>query len=387
MPRGLLVSRRTVTLAARWQSLNRSSVDVSPGGGAMVHGSSRLDVARAAVLALLAGLIYVLSSGAHAYSVDEITNYASARALIETGSPDLSGEQPFPREQLLTLQHPSEDRATGRYGLLAWVGIAPSYLLARWADSMPPPASSTFPQPSAVRPVAALLYAPVIAALLVGATFLLGRNLGLRPRNAAAAALVLAVASPLWVYAKGLANIPLAALFSVLAFAVVTRPRPGVGHWAVAGGLAGLAALTRPDFVVLAPAVGLLSLFGGERPARTGLNPRVGVCLDLGRRGRPGHRPLEPLPNRRLSRCRLSVGVDPLADGPRLYRHLRRAGQSELWAAGLHARRGDRAVGNPRRYCPPAGLAGHAGAGWAGDRRLWVVRRLVGRPSRGGLVT
>ena len=228
-------------------------------------------MARAAVLALLAGLIYVLSSGAHAYSVDEITNYASARALVETGSPDLSGEQPFPREQLLTLQHPSTDRTTSRYGLLSWVGISPAYLLARLVDSMPPPPSPTFPQPSAVRPVAALLYAPAIAALLVGATFVLGRNLGLRPRNAAAAALVLAFASPVWVYAQGLANIPLAALFSVLAFVAVTRARPGAGHWAAAGGLAGLAALTRPEFVILAPAVGVLSLFDGKRISRAGL--------------------------------------------------------------------------------------------------------------------
>ncbi len=239
--------------------------------GVLESNAWSLDVARAAVLTLLAGLIYLLSSGAHAYSVDEITNYASARALVETGSPDLSGEQPFPREQLLTLRHPSMDRVTGRYGLLSWVGMAPAYLVARWTDSMPPPPSPTFPQPSAVRPVAALLYAPAIAALLVGATYLLGRNLGLRPRNAAAAALVLAFASPLWVYAQGLANIPLAALFSVLAFVAVTGSRSGSGAWAVAGGLAGLAALTRTEFVVLAPAVGALSVFRGERLSRAGL--------------------------------------------------------------------------------------------------------------------
>lgn len=267
----MLVSGRTVTLAARWRSLNRSPVATSPGGGATEQRSPRLEVARAAVLALLAGLFYALSSGAHAYSVDEITNYASARALVESGSPDLSGEQPFPREQLLTLQHPSMDRTTGRYGLLSWVGMSPAYLLASWSNSMPPPPSSTFPQPSAVRPVAALLYGPPIAALLVGATFLLGRNLGLRPRNAAAAALVLAFASPLWVYAQGLANIPLAALFSVLAFVAVTGSRSGVGAWTVAGVLTGLAALTRPEFVVLAPAVGVLSLLSEERLSRVGV--------------------------------------------------------------------------------------------------------------------
>ena len=67
---------------------------------------SRRDLGRAAVVALLAGLVYLLSSGAHAYSVDEITNYASARALVETGSPDLAGEQPFPREPTVDAEAP-----------------------------------------------------------------------------------------------------------------------------------------------------------------------------------------------------------------------------------------------------------------------------------------
>ena len=78
-------------------------------------GASRRDTSLAAVVALLVGLVYLLSSGAHAYSVDEITNYASARALVETGSPDLSVEQTIPREQLLTLSHPASDRVTSRF--------------------------------------------------------------------------------------------------------------------------------------------------------------------------------------------------------------------------------------------------------------------------------
>ena len=232
---------------------------------------TRRDIARAAVVTLLAGLVYLLSSGAHAYSVDEITNYASARALVETGSPDLAGEQPFPREQLLTLSHPSAGRITGRYGLLSWAVMTPAYLAASWLESEPPPPSTAFPQPSAVRPLAVLLYGPTVAAALVGATFLLGRNLGLRPRYALAAALILAFASPLWVYAKGLANIPLAALLAVLAFIPITTTRPNARHWAGAGVLTGLAVVTRPDFIVFGVAVGLLSLLRWKRGWRTGL--------------------------------------------------------------------------------------------------------------------
>ncbi len=234
-------------------------------------GASRRDFARAAVVALLASLVYLLSSGAHAYSVDEITNYASARALVETGSPDLAGEQPFPREQLLTLSHPSADRITGRYGLLSWAAIAPAYLLASWIGSEPPPPSPAFPQPNSVRPVAALLYGPIVAAVLVGATFLLGRNLGLRPRYALAAALILAFASPLWVYAQGLANIPLAALLAVLACLLATFSRPDARHWAGAGALAGLTVVTRPEFIAFGAIVGILSGLGWRHGRRTAL--------------------------------------------------------------------------------------------------------------------
>ena len=249
------------------ESIPLSSLNTSNVG----DGASRRDAARATVVALVVGLVYLLSSGAHAYSVDEITNYASARALVEAGSPDLSGDQPFPREQLLTLSHPALDRVTSRYGFLSWAAMTPAYRVASWIDSEPPPPSPAFPQPSAVRPVAVLLYGPVIAAALVGATFLLGRNLGLRPRFALAAALTLAFASPLWVYAKGLANIPLAALLAVLALLPITVRSPGVGHWAGAGALAGLAAVTRPEFTAVGVVVGALTLVKWKRDWRTGL--------------------------------------------------------------------------------------------------------------------
>ena len=219
---------------------------------------------------LLAGLVYLLTSGAHAYSVDEITNYASARALVETGSPNLGGEQPFPSEQLLTLSHPSNERMTGRYGLLSWAAMTPAYLVASWLNSEPPPPSTAFPQPSAVRPLAVLLYGPVVAAALVGATFLLGRNIGLRPAYAVAASLILAFASPLWVYAKGLANVPLAALLAVLALLPVTTSEPRARRWAVAGALAGLTVVARPEYVAFGVVLGALSLVRWLGSRRTG---------------------------------------------------------------------------------------------------------------------
>jgi hypothetical protein len=232
---------------------------------------SRREIARALLVACFAALVYFASSGAHAYSVDEITNYASARALVESGSPDLGGDQPFPREQLLTLQHPSEDRVTGRYCLLSWSAMTPSYLVARWLGSEPPAPSAAFPQPSSVRPLAVLLYGPLVAAALVGVTFLLGRRLGLRPGSALAASLILAFASPLWVYAKGLANIPLAALLAVLALLPIAVPTPTISRWAMAGVLSGLTVVVRPEFIVFGIVIGVLSLAPWKHGWQAGL--------------------------------------------------------------------------------------------------------------------
>lgn len=212
------------------------------------------------VLGLFAALVFVFSSGAHAYSVDEITNYASARAFVETGNPDLSGDQPFSREQLLTVSHSSTGRVVGKYGLGSWVAISPAYGVAKWLGSVAPPPSSVFPQPSTVRPIAVLLYNPVIAAVLVSVTFLLGRALGLRLHYAFLASLILAFASPLWVYAKGLSNIPLASLLISAGFVSITRSYPRGWHWAAAGLFAGLAAVTRPELVLVAPVLGVLAI-------------------------------------------------------------------------------------------------------------------------------
>lgn len=138
--------------------------------------------------------------------------------------------------------------------------MTPAYRVASWTGSEPPPPSPAFPQPSAVRPLAVLLYGPVVAAALVAATFLLGRNLGLRPRDALAAALILAFASPLWVYAKGLANIPLAALLAVLALLPLTTSNPGCRRWAIAGAIAGLTVVVRPELIAFGAVAGFLSV-------------------------------------------------------------------------------------------------------------------------------
>ncbi len=235
-----------------------------------VPAARRGDIARAGVLFLLCVLVYEFSSGAHAYSVDEITNYASARALVESGTPDLRFEHPFPPEQLLTVRHPESGRLTGRYGLLSWLPMVPLYALASATGPGAEPPGPVFPQPSQVLPLVVLLYNPIVAALLVAITFLLGRELGLRPGYAVAAALILAIGSPLWVYAKTLANMPAATTFAVAAILAAARARDGGRAWpAMSGVLAALAGLVRPEFVVLAVVAAPLALTSTDSCVRT----------------------------------------------------------------------------------------------------------------------
>ena len=77
----------------------------------MLTKTSRLrDWPTALALFLLFGAVYLFSTGAHGYSVDDITNYASARFLVEYGSPDLRLDDPFPSSQLMKASHPGNGR-------------------------------------------------------------------------------------------------------------------------------------------------------------------------------------------------------------------------------------------------------------------------------------
>ena len=122
--------------------------------------------------------------------------------------------------------------------------------------------------------MAVLLYGPVIAAALVGATFLLGRNLGLRPRYAVVGALALAFASPLWVYAKGTRQHPTCCAVGRAGDPCDHRLRY---HHASPGrcGRSGWPGCNdghqRPEFIVLGVVVGALSLLDLKRGGLAGL--------------------------------------------------------------------------------------------------------------------
>jgi len=223
----------------------------------MVTKTSRFrDWPTALALFLLFGAVYLFSTGAHGYSVDDITNYASARFLVEYGSPELRLDDPFPSSQLMKAGHPGNGRVTGRYGLLAWLPLVPLYGLATVTGPSPEGVSSTFPEPSSILPLVVLLYNPVVAAALIALTFLLARRIGLKTRYAIAAALIAGFGSPIWVYAKTLSSIPLAAALTLAALLALTQARgQRVWPFAASGLAAGLAAAVRPDYGLLVVAL------------------------------------------------------------------------------------------------------------------------------------
>ena len=216
-------------------------------------GVNRLDVLRASALFLIFAVVYLFSTGAHAYSVDEITNYASARFLVEYGSPDLRIDDPFPGSQLMKATHTDGERVSSRYGLLAWLPLAPLYALASTVGPSPEPPSPTFPETSHVLPLVVLLFNPMVAAALVASIYMLARQIGLRGRYALCAAVIAGVGSPLWVYSKTLSSIPLASIFMVGAMLGIARARRG-DLWpvSVSGLAAGVVAAVRPEYAVLA---------------------------------------------------------------------------------------------------------------------------------------
>ncbi|MDP6508477.1 MAG: hypothetical protein QF573_05470 [Chloroflexota bacterium] len=224
----------------------------------------------AAMLFLLAAAIYMFSTGAHAYSVDEITNYASARALVQTGTPDLRSQidVPFPTSQLLKVEHPDEPRVTGRYGLLSWLALVPAYAIAAAVSPDPVPVGPTFPEVSHVLPLTGLLFNPVIAAVLVALTYLLARSLGLSRAAGLAVAAITGLARPGWVYAKTLSSVPLAATLLLAALLALTGRRGGTGRLAaiLSGLLAGLATATRSEYAMFAPILLFAAL--ASRPGR-----------------------------------------------------------------------------------------------------------------------
>jgi hypothetical protein len=208
-------------------------------------------------LFLCAVVIYVFSTGAHTYSVDELTNYASARAFVQTGSPDIRSQvnNPFPSSRLLKVEHPDKPRITGRYGLLAWLSMVPAYAIASVFSPAPEEAGPAFPSGGDILPLTSLLFNPVISGMLVALIYLLSRALGMSPWCSLTAAIISGFASPIWVYAGTLSSIPLATAFHIASVLALVHARTQHRNFMtlLSGLLFGLAVSTRPDYLMFVP--------------------------------------------------------------------------------------------------------------------------------------
>jgi 4-amino-4-deoxy-L-arabinose transferase-like glycosyltransferase len=121
---------------------------------------------------------------------------------------------------------------------------------------------------------AAFAVVPLTGALLVWATFALGRRLGSAGVGIAAAALVAMSPAFLYQLLQPMSDVPVAAWWTAAIVAALRRtPRGAIA----AGLLASLAILTRPNLAPLAAIVGLLGTRGHAPGFLAGLVPGVGM--------------------------------------------------------------------------------------------------------------
>jgi hypothetical protein len=115
-----------------------------------------------------------------------------------------------------------------------------------------------------------LLFNPIVGATLIALIYLLSRAVALSRRQSLAAAAIAGFTSPIWVYSGTLSSIPLATtliIAALLALAIGTR-RHQMPLALSSGLLAGLAAATRPDFMLFAPILLIAAFALRPHPAR-----------------------------------------------------------------------------------------------------------------------
>jgi len=264
--------------------------DLSATSGAADH--RRQDGLAAALLWVLACALYILSSGGHPYG-DDRRLYAVAKSIVDRKSLAVLDRDPWALEDIaggpyhvarVFIDGDGNRRAYIAFGLPPSLLQAPLYWLGRtlrWPADLPP---QPWPEVGFQYPLAGLAYNTTLTATAVALTYLLGRRLGLAPWPAAASALLFAFATVAWVYAKTLFNLPLAVLGLLGACFAWDRclGRAAQGRlcfWpaAAAGALLGLAAATRPEYLLFAPALGLAWWLNrySKRAGRSGGYPQA----------------------------------------------------------------------------------------------------------------
>jgi hypothetical protein len=231
-----------------------------------------------ALLALL-----VLPVFPHFLSPNEVTRWAFAASLVESGTPEISGVLPLLGPAFEDVSEKDGRVYSNKAPGAALVGL-PGYLAAR-PFAGPPAAASIRPSLTVMRLAAATLPALLLALLLEGAAV----RLGATPARARFAAAALLFATPLFAYGLLLFSHALVAacLFGAWAafFVAGERPRRDL----LGGALLGLAVLSEypaaiPAAILVGCAVAvsprrLLAIAAGGAPFAAGLAAYDAVCF------------------------------------------------------------------------------------------------------------
>jgi hypothetical protein len=206
-------------------------------------------LAAGAWIAVATGAICLLTAGGSMTSTDAVVAYDLTQSLVEHHSIAISHS---------ILGKPAYQGIDGRYysgfGLAQSIWNVPFYLAGRAAARhvRQPDAAAAIP-----KAVVTLGTIPAVA-LLAWCAFALLASLGVVDRRAAAAAILLVVATPLWPYSRFGFNQPLAALLLWAAVLCAVRARRDLVMAAAAGLVAGALILTRHEMFV---AAGLLAVY------------------------------------------------------------------------------------------------------------------------------
>ena len=208
---------------------------------------------------------YLLFASLHVGSGDGVVMYQVTRALVETRSFAI----PPPSPWTVVVDHwgepipPGKLRHGGQYG--AWgvdgryyaqygVGqsllAVPFYVLGRWVHQQTQWGTVDF----AAR-VGVMLLNPLVLALVGCVVYQLAQQLGYGRGAALGVALVVCLATPLWVYSKTFFSEPLVALgFVVATLAAVRGDQGNAAGWAICGVALGMAVLVKPVTLAVLPA-------------------------------------------------------------------------------------------------------------------------------------
>jgi 4-amino-4-deoxy-L-arabinose transferase-like glycosyltransferase len=218
------------------------------------------------LLSLFLFTLYLLLASLHVDSGDGATIYKVTRSVAQGDGFAI----PVPRPGAVVVDAwgepipPQELRGGGPYG--AWgpdgryyaqYGIGqsllalPLYLLGQGVYALTGWGTADF----AAR-VGVMLLNPIVLALLGGTLYALARSLGYRRGIAGTVALLVGLASPLWVYSKTFFSEPLLALGFALALLLARRCAQEEGrlHWLLCGAALGGAILVKAVAIVVVPA-------------------------------------------------------------------------------------------------------------------------------------